>query len=199
MVGHTIPCIIGLQNLHRHLALLQQFTDEDWNQILGFLRIAWHFFLEKLLETIFQHIQKIRSQAPHIHGNKRIHINNHTVCLCSICSLYDVLGFHNLSQVSIFIHLADTTSHTAIIGQCVLQHKACHTGLAAIYQVLVDSLEAFLAIVIICVDHNERGINHVFCSKHGLTGSPRLCPAFRKFSRNIVDILKRIIHSYIMR
>ena len=109
--------------------------------------------------------------------------------LCSICSLDDVLSFHNLSQVSILIHLADTASHAPIIGQCVLQYKTCHTGLAAIHQILMDSLKAFLSIVIICVDHNEWGINRFLRCKHSLTGSPRLCPAFRKFSRK--DVYKR--------
>ena len=56
MVGHAVPCVVGLQNLHRHLALLQQLTDEDWDQILGFLRIARYFFLEKLFEALFQYI-----------------------------------------------------------------------------------------------------------------------------------------------
>ena len=53
MVGHAVPGVVGLQDLYGHLSLLQQLTDEDWNQILGFLRIARYFFLEKLLETFF--------------------------------------------------------------------------------------------------------------------------------------------------
>ena len=51
MVGHAVPGVVGLQNLHRHLALLQQLTDEDGDQILGFLRITRYFFLEKLFES----------------------------------------------------------------------------------------------------------------------------------------------------
>ena len=62
----------------------------------------------------------------------------------------------------------------------------------------MDSLETFFAIVIICVDNDKRGINHIFSSKHSLSGSPRLCTAFRKFSRNIVDILESVVHSYIV-
>ena len=27
MVGHAVPGVVGLQSLHRHLALLQQLTD----------------------------------------------------------------------------------------------------------------------------------------------------------------------------
>ena len=199
MICHTIPSVIGSQNLYRHLSLLQQFTDKDGNQIFCFQRITRDLFLKKLLKAIFQHIQKLRCQAPHIHGNKRIHINSYAICLCSICSLYDVLGFHNLSQIVLIIHLADATGHTAIIRQRVLQHKACHAGLAAIHQILMDGLETFFAIVIICIDHDERGINHIFSSKHGLTGSPRLCATCWKFSRNIVNVLKSVIHSYIMR
>ena len=63
----------------------------------------------------------------------------------------------------------------------------------------MDSLKAFLAIVIICIDYNERGLDYLLGYKHGLSGSPRLCTAFRKFSRNIVDILESIVNSYIMR
>ena len=63
----------------------------------------------------------------------------------------------------------------------------------------MNSLKTFLAVVIVCIDHNERGINHIFSSKHSLTGSPRLCPAFWQSSRDIVNILKSIVNSYIMR
>ncbi len=138
------------------------------------------------------------SESPHIHGYQRVHIHNYAVCLCSICSLHDVLGLHNLSQVVILVHLADTTSHTAIIRQGILQHKACHTGFSAIHQILMNSLESFLAIVIVCVNDDERSFNYVLRCKHGLTGSPRFCTACWKFSRNIVDILKCVVHSYIM-
>ena len=128
-----------------------------------------------------------------------MHIDCHTIYLCSIRSLYDVLGLHNLSQVVILVHLADTTSHTAIIRQGILQHKACHTGFSAIHQILMDSLESFLAIVIVCVNDDERSINHFLRCKHGLTSSPRFCTTFRKFSRNIVDVLESIVYGYVMR
>ena len=89
----------------------------------------------------------------------------------------------------------------SIIGfrQCVLQHKASHARLTAVHQILMDSLEALLAVVIVCIDHDERGINHIFSSKHGLPSSPRLCTACRKFSRNIVDILESVVYSHIVR
>ena len=51
MVGHAIPGVVGLQDLHGHLSLLQQFTDEDRDQILGFLRIARYFFLKELFAS----------------------------------------------------------------------------------------------------------------------------------------------------
>ena len=63
----------------------------------------------------------------------------------------------------------------------------------------MDCFETFFAIVIICINDDERSINHIFSRKHGLTGSPRLCPAFRQSSRDIVNILESIVHSYIMR
>ena len=62
----------------------------------------------------------------------------------------------------------------------------------------MNSLEAFLAIVIICIDHNERSLNNLLRCKHGLTSSPRLCTAYWKFSRNIVDVLKSVIHGHVM-
>ena len=58
--GRSPYDIVGLQNLYGHLSLLQQFTDEDRNQILRFLRITRYFFLEKLFEALFQHIQELR-------------------------------------------------------------------------------------------------------------------------------------------
>lgn len=165
MVGHAVPGVDGLQNLHRYLALLQQLTDEDRDQILGFLRIAQYFFLEELLEAIFQHIQKIRSQSPHVHGNQRVYINNHTICLCSICGLDDVLSLYNFCQIILLIHLADATSHTTVIRQRVLQNETSYAGLAAIQKILMDGLEAFLAIVIVCVNDDERSLNYIFCNK----------------------------------
>ena len=54
MVGHSVPGVVGLQNLHRHLALLQQLTDEDRDQILCFQRIDRDFFLKELFEAFFQ-------------------------------------------------------------------------------------------------------------------------------------------------
>lgn len=83
--------------------------------------------------------------------HQRIYINNHAVCLCSSFSLDDVLGFHNLSQIVLIIHLADATGHTSIIGQSILQHKASHTGLTTIHQILMNSLETLLAVVIVCM------------------------------------------------
>ena len=198
MVGHAVPGVVGLQNLHSHLALLQQLTNEDRDQILCFQRIARNFFLKELFETFLQYIQKLRSQSPHVHGNQRIYIHSHAVCFCSSCGLYNILGLHNLSQITLLVHLADATGHTAIIRQRILQHKASHTGLSAIYQILMDSLKAFLAIVIISINDNKRSINHIFSSKDGLTSPPRLCPAFRQNSRDVVDILESVVHSYIM-
>ena len=156
MVGHAVPGIVGFQNLHRHLSLLQLLTDEDRNQKLCFQRIARHLFLKEFLKAVSQCSKKIRSQTPHIHRNQRIHINSHAICLRSGCGLYNILGFHNFCQVVLLIHFADATGHTAVVGQRVFQHKASHTGLAAIYQILMDGTETFLAIVVIGIDHDER-------------------------------------------
>ena len=63
----------------------------------------------------------------------------------------------------------------------------------------MDGFEALFAVVIICINHNEWDFDCFPRRKHGLAGSPRFCTIFRKFSRNIVDILKCVVHSYIMR
>ena len=60
-IGHAVPGIVCFQYFDRHLSLLQQFADEDRDQILCFQRITRYFFLEELFETFFQHIQEIRS------------------------------------------------------------------------------------------------------------------------------------------
>ena len=62
----------------------------------------------------------------------------------------------------------------------------------------MNSLEAFFAIVIVCIDHNKRSLDDLLCCKHCLTSSPRLCTTFRQSSRNIVNILKSVVYSYIM-
>ena len=179
MVGHSVPGIVRFQNLHRHLVLLQQFTDKDWNQILCFQRIARYFLIEELFEAFFQYIQKIGSQAPHVHGYQRININHFSVCFCPIRCLYDILSLYNLSQIILVVHLADATGHATIIRQRVLQHKARHTGLATIHQILMDGLKSFLAIVIICIDDDKRSLDDLLRCQHSLTGSPRFRATFR--------------------
>ena len=62
----------------------------------------------------------------------------------------------------------------------------------------MNSLETFFAIVIICIDDDERGLDDLLRCKHGLTSSPRLCTAFRQSPRNIVNVLESIIHRHIM-
>ena len=59
--------------------------------------------------------------------------------------------------------------------------------------------ETFLAVVIVCIDDDKRSLDDLLRCKHSLNGSPRLCPAFRQSSRDIVDILESVVHSYIMR
>ena len=86
----------------------------------------------------------------------------------------------NFCQVVLLIHFADATGHTAVVGQRVFQHKASHTGLAAIYQILMDGTETFLAIVVIGIDHDERCAKNILCCKHGLPGSPRFCTALQQ-------------------
>lgn len=59
--------------------------------------------------------------------------------------------------------------------------------------------ETFLAIVIICIYDNERGLDDILCCKDCLTRPPRFCPAFWQSSRDIIDILESIVNSYTMR
>ena len=59
--------------------------------------------------------------------------------------------------------------------------------------------ETFLAVVIVRIDDDKRSLDDLLRCKHGLTGSPRLCPAFWQSSRDIIDILESIVNSYIMR
>ena len=151
-----------------------------------------------LFEALLQDIQEIRCQPPHVHGNQRIHSNSHTVRFCTVCSLYNILGLHDLGQIVFLIHLTDSTGHATIVGKRILQYKTCHAGLAAVHQILMNRLEAFLAIIIVCIDHNKRGLDDLLCGKYCLTGSPRLCPAFRQSSRNVLNILERLVYRYIM-
>jgi len=98
----------------------------------------------------------------------------------------------------LLIHLANATSYTTMVRQGVFQNKTCHTRFSTIHQIFMNSLKAFLAIVIICINNNERCIENILCCKYSLTGSPRFCTSFWQSSRNIVDILECIIHGYIM-
>ena len=63
----------------------------------------------------------------------------------------------------------------------------------------MDGLEAFLAIVIICIDDDKRSLDGLLRCKHSLTGSPRLCTSFRQSYRNVVDILESVVYSYVVR
>ena len=64
VVGHAVPGVIGLQNLHGHLAFTQQFPNENRDQILCSQRIFRYFRLEELFEALLQDIQEIRCQPP---------------------------------------------------------------------------------------------------------------------------------------
>ena len=46
-------------------------------------------------------------EAPHIHGNQRFRVDDHAVCFCPSCSFYNILGLHNLGQITLLVHLAD--------------------------------------------------------------------------------------------
>ena len=76
--------------------------------------------------------------------------------------------------------------------------KTCHAGLTAIHQILMNCIESLFAIVIICIDHNERSLDDLLRYKHGLTSSPRLCTSFRHSSRNVVDIPESVVNSYVV-
>ena len=62
----------------------------------------------------------------------------------------------------------------------------------------MDGTETFLAIVVIGIDHDERCAKNILCCKHGLTGSPRFCTAFRQSARDVVTILERVVYRYLM-
>ena len=61
VVGHAVPGVVGLQNLHGHLAFTQQLPNENRDQILCSQRIFRYFRLEELFEAL---LQEIRCQPP---------------------------------------------------------------------------------------------------------------------------------------
>ena len=64
VVGHAVPGVVGLQNLHGRLAFTQQLPNENRDQILCSQRIFRYFRLEELFEALLQDIQEIRCQPP---------------------------------------------------------------------------------------------------------------------------------------
>lgn len=100
-------------------------------------------------------------RPPHIHGYQGIGIQYYTVSLDASPSFDNVPGFHNLGQVAVCVHGTDSMSNAAVVRQCIFQSKTCHTGSAAGYYVFVNGPEAFLAVIIVCVD-DHKGVSRTF-------------------------------------
>ena len=107
--------------------------DKDGNQILCFQRITGTSF-SKNSSKPSSNTHRKSGVIPTYSWKQGIHINAHTVCFCPSCGLYDVLGLHNLCQVSILIHLADATSYTTISDGVLMRTKTCHTGLTVVHK-----------------------------------------------------------------
>ena len=107
--------------------------------------------------------------------------------------LYTLSWTHGLTPMLLFlIHLADTTSHTAVVGKGVLQNKTSHAGSSTIHQIFVNFFEAFFAVIVICINDNKWCIQKLLLSQYRLSSSPWLGTAFRKSSRNIMYVLEHI-------
>ena len=55
----------------------------------------------------------------------------------------------------------------------------------------MDFSKSFFAIIVVCIDHQERFLNRLFSRQNCLAGSPGLCSVFRagKSLRQILQIL----------
>ena len=175
-----------MQNLDGQLPFLKQLPHKGRNQVLRFQRILRNFLLEELYKPLFQHIQKSRRQPPHIHGHQRLRVQGHAVRLCAICRFNDVFGFYHFGQVGLRVHFADTAGDAAIVRQGILEHKARHTGLTALCQVIVDLAKAIFAVIVVGVDDSKRCMDQIFSRQDRLTGAPGLGTAFGKLAGDVV-------------
>ena len=93
---------------------------------------------------------------------------------------------------------ADTSRYRAVFGERLFDFESDHAVVCCIglcRKEVIDLYEAFLAVVVICVDDRERGIDVIAGRKYGLACAPWLCASFRKSEsfRKIVAFLERVM------
>ena len=66
-------------------------------------------------------------------------------------------------------------------------------------QIIIDELECFYSIIVICIDHCERSVNLIHTAIYSMCCSPRFYTSFRYFIafRNVVDILISICYVHV--
>ena len=64
------------------------------------------------------------------------------------------------------------------------------------YQIIMYCTKSFFSVIIICIDHNKRSSQYIFCRQYCLTCTPWFCTSLRQNPRNIINVLKSIIYSY---
>lgn len=170
-VCNSKPVVIRGQ--YRELcSFLQHSIGNDWEKVFVLLDVGCG--CEELRKAGAQHIKKLSRVTPEIHGDKALDVHRFPIRLCAIRRLNDVLGLCDAHKPSL-IDRTYPSGHTTVIGQCVLQDIA-DEGVAVwmLFQEAGSNGEPVLPLVIIRIDHSERGAYMLCGAKNSLSGSPWL-------------------------
>ena len=189
------------------ISLFQEPVHDVREQILR-RKVPGRNALQESRESFFQNAHEGRLKSPHIHGDKRIRVDDlkavvrHFRRTHSGIGLDDVLRFLDSDQTPLAILHADAPGHAAVIAQRIFQYEACHADIARFVlafsgnETVMDFLKTFFPVVIVCIDDDERLLHEILCRKKGLSGSPGFHSSCRNAEafRQIVQFLIGILH-----
>ena len=173
-----------------------QHTVRDHRQQILVLHRVLHF-RKKTRKALFQNRQEARRIAPEVHGNQRIGVQRHSVCLSAVFGLHNVPGLADPDQIAPG-QSADPPGHAAVIRKRIA-HLISHQriGLRMLGHNRSSFLKCALPVVIIRIDHRKGAVNEASADQHRVPRSPGLFALRRPFLvreiRHIGQFLKRVL------
>ena len=202
MVGHSVPAFIRRQHGDTGFPFVDQRVRDQRQEILTFQRVDRQVFSQISAEALFDLAHHGKLEAPEIHGDQRA-VGNELFRFSfrvkgSAFRRDDVQTFLHAGHVTGVVHGADTAGDIAVFGQGVFNAEPGHHMMSRIRifcQELINTAEGMLPVIIISVDHAEGPMDHIFCGKDRVGGTPGFgaffgdTEAFRKVFENLMRIV----------
>ena len=196
-----------MQDLHGRLALIDEFADDQRQEILALERVLFQILGQPARKTALGLIEKAPAEAPQVHADGGVQrqvvparaavlgvVDTALVCL-------DAGALGDAVQGAVRVRDADAAGNAAVLGDGVLQQVADHAvvvdrAVRVGGQVIVDDLERLRAVVVICIDDRERAVDEVFCRQDRVAGAPGLDAALRdgEACGQLIQLLECVFH-----